>query len=91
MFKKLKSLFTSKEVKETISEKDQATARGEPYVKVMSVQLNDDEPGNGYFELDWNQLFVQKLIESGYTGNSQEEIVDQWFTELCRNISGQEF
>lgn len=91
MFKKLKSLFTSKKTEQNISEKDQATARGEPYVRVVSVDFEKDNPGNGYFELDWNQHFVQSLIESGYTGNSQEEIVDQWFTELCRNISAQDF
>lgn len=91
MFKKLKSLFGRQNEQQTISEKDQATARGEPYVKVVEVTLSPDEPGNGYFELDWNELFVKKLIQSGYTGNSQEEIVDQWFTELCRNIAGQEF
>lgn len=90
MFKKLKSLFKSKEEVKSISEKDQATARGEPYVRVINVDLEKDNPGNGYFELDWNELFVRKLIESGYTGDSQEEIVDQWFTELCRNISAQE-
>lgn len=89
MFKKLANLFKKKE--EKISEKDQATARGEPYVRVLSVDFEKDNPGNGYFELDWNELFVRKLIESGYTGESQEEIVDQWFTELCRNISAQEF
>ena len=90
MFKKLKSLFSSKEEQQSISEKEQATARGEPYVRVMNVDFDAENPGNGYFELDWNELFVRKLIESGYTGDSQEEIVDQWFTELCRNISSQE-
>lgn len=90
MFKKLKSLFASKEEQQSISEKEQATARGEPYVRVTNVDFDAENPGNGYFELDWNELFVRKLIESGYTGDSQEEIVDQWFTELCRNISSQE-
>lgn len=90
MLKKLKNLFKSKEEVQSISEKDQATARGEPYVRVINVDLEKDNPGNGYFELDWNELFVRKLIESGYTGESPEEIVDQWFTELCRNISAQE-
>jgi len=90
MFKKLKSLFKSKEEVQSISEKDQATARGEPYVRVVNVTIDKNEPGNGYFELDWNELFVRQLVQAGYIGESQEEIVDQWFTELCRNISAQE-
>ena len=69
-----------------LSEKEKATAKGEPYVRVVSVELNEENPGEGYFELDWNKPFVEKLRASGYTGNSEEEIVDLWFTSLCRNI-----
>lgn len=75
------------EVIETISEKDQATARGEPYVDVLKVNIDEENPGDGYFELEWNQLFVKKLLDAGYTGNTEEEIVDQWFTALCRSVS----
>lgn len=90
MFKKLKTLFKGKEEVKSISEKEQATARGEPYVRVINVDLESDNPGNGYFELDWNEIFVKQLQQAGYTGSSQEEIVDQWFTALCRNIAESE-
>lgn len=76
-----------KVVKETISEKDQATARGEPYVKVLTVNLDESDPSDGYFELEWNQIFVKQLLDAGYTGATEEEIVDQWFTTLCRSVS----
>lgn len=88
MFKKLKQLFQKSEI---IGEKDQATARGEPFVRVVQVSFDKDKPSDGYFELDWNQHFVKKLIEAGYTGQSEEEIVDQWFTALCRNIGEQDY
>jgi hypothetical protein len=26
------------------------------------------------------------LRNNGYTGNNPEEIVDKWFTDLCRNV-----
>ena len=90
MFKKLKSYFSSKNdsksIEEQISDKQKATAKGEPYVKVLSVQIDEENPGEGYFELDWNKPFVEKLREAGYTGNNEEEIIDLWFTSLCRNI-----
>lgn len=85
MFKKLKSLFAKTE--NIAKEKELATARGEPFVRVVEVQLDKTNPGDGYFELEWNNLFVRRLMEAGYSGATEEEIVDQWFTALCRNIA----
>lgn len=86
MFKKLKNLFAS-DKKEVLSEKDKATARGEAYVRVVNVNVDFENPADGYFELEWNQIFIRELLEAGYTGQSEEEIVDSWFTNLCRNIA----
>jgi hypothetical protein len=85
MFEKLKSLFVSK--KEQINEKDMATARGESYVRVVNVNVDFENPADGYFELEWNQIFIRELMQAGYTGGTEEEIVDAWFTNLCRNIA----
>ena len=41
-------------------------------------------------ELDWNEYFVLQLKEAGYKGTSEEEMVDQWFQDLCRNIGAEE-
>lgn len=76
--------------KPKMSDKDKATSKGEPWVKVMEIEMNPDNPGEGYFELDWNQPFVDKLRNAGYTGNNDEEIIDLWFTSLCRNIGAEE-
>tara|TARA_B100000768_G_scaffold181254_1_gene203543 strand:+ start:2396 stop:2659 length:264 start_codon:yes stop_codon:yes gene_type:complete len=84
MINKIKQLFSKKE---GMSAKDKATAKGEPYVKVLEVKFDKDNPGDGYFELEWNNLFVKQLLEAGYTGDNEEEIVDLWFTTLCKQIS----
>jgi len=88
MFKKLKQMFNSSTQTSgsSISDKDQATARGEPFVRVLDVNFDQNNPSDGYFELEWNQIFIKRLMESGYTGQTEEEIVDQWFTQLCRGI-----
>lgn len=88
MINKIKQLLggiTGK--KEAMSEKDKATAKGEPYVKVIEVKFDKENPSDGYFELEWNNIFVKQLLEAGYTGNNEEEIVDLWFTTLCRQIA----
>lgn len=84
MINKIKNLFKKAE---TMSDKDKATAKGKPYVKVLEVKFDKDAPGDGYFELEWNNLFVKQLLEAGYTGDNEEEIVDLWFTTLCKAIS----
>jgi nicotinamidase-related amidase len=89
MFKKLKSLFND-DSKAALTAKETATAKGEPWVNVVDVHFDKDKPSDGYFELDWNQHFVKKLMEAGYSGQTEEEIVDAWFTALCRGISEQE-
>lgn len=68
------------------SEKELATDRGEPWVTIISVEIDKDNIGQGAFELDWNEFFVAKLVRAGYKGKDDEQIVDQWFQDVCRNV-----
>jgi vacuolar-type H+-ATPase subunit I/STV1 len=72
-----------------LTPKELATERKEPYVAVLNTYVNKDNLRNGFFELDWNEYFVMQLTEVGYKGASEEEIVDAWFSELCRNIGAE--
>ena len=98
MLDKIKNLFggqtqkssESKPKGKILSNKEQATKNKEPYVAVLDTHLNADNPKNGFFELDWNNYFIDKLKMSGYRGESDEEVVNQWFTELCANIASEQ-
>jgi hypothetical protein len=69
--------------------KEIANEAGEPFVHVVKTTFEDkDKPGTGYFELDWNELFVKNLITAGYSGRTDDEVVDMWFNDLCRGIIG---
>jgi hypothetical protein len=71
------------------SEKDLATERGEPYVTILSMEIDPDNMQNGNFELDWNDKFVANLVRAGYQMNAKDtdaDIVDRWFTAVCRNV-----
>lgn len=70
--------------------KERATAKKEPYIAVLETHVNDQNPRNGFFELDWNEHFVLQLKTAGYYGDTDEEIVDKWFQDLCRNIGSDE-
>ena len=78
-------------VKKTVKKSaKKETKSEEPMVKVIQVNVNPDNPKNGFFELDWNDEFVNMLKQNGYQGNSQEEIVDRWFQSLCRTIGNEQ-
>ncbi len=76
------------------SAKEQATEAGEPYISVISVELDPDDVGNGAFELDWNEVFVARLVKAGYMqkrDDTDAAIVDRWFQSVCRNILNENF
>lgn len=68
------------------SPKDIATAAGEPWVQVLGIEVDPENLGAGAFELDWNDIFVARLIKSGYQGKTDQDIVDNWFQDICRNV-----
>jgi hypothetical protein len=72
-------------------EKKKMDLLGKPYVAILSASIDENNPKSGYFELDWNDLFVNMLIKAGYTGGSEEVIVNGWFNDLCRTIALQEY
>jgi len=68
------------------SAKDLATEAGEPYVAIVSMDINPDNLHEGAFELDWNEKFVANLLRAGYVGKTDADVVDQWFQNVCRHV-----
>ena len=68
------------------TEKELATDRGEPYVAILSMDIDYNNLAYGSFELDWNDKFVSNLIRAGYVGKTDADIVDMWFQNVCRNV-----
>ena len=70
--------------------KEIATANGEPYVSILSMEVDPEDINNGAFELDQNEKFIANLVRAGYQQKPNEEehvIVDRWFQNVCRNIA----
>ena len=63
-----------------------ATEAGEPYVTILSMDIDPANLHQGSFELDWNEIFVARLIKAGYQGKVDADIVDQWFQNVCRHV-----
>ena len=97
-FDQIKKRFTKKQTKEAVSPraakveksaKDLATERGEPYVAMLSMEVDPENLHQGSFELDWNEKFVANLVRAGYQmrpDDTDNDIVDRWFQAVCRNV-----
>jgi hypothetical protein len=76
------------------SAKDIATEKGEPYVAILSVELDPENIGNGAFELDWNEKFVANLVRAGYqlkATDTDADMVDRWFADVCKNVIAENY
>jgi uncharacterized protein YmfQ (DUF2313 family) len=71
-----------------LTPKDRATKRKEPWVNVLDIKVNAENVRNGFFELDWNEYFIEQLIQAGYgvKNDPEEEIVDRWFRDIVFNM-----
>ena len=104
MFEKIKNLFKKPEVKSEpepkkvkekkvapeLTAKEKATAAGEPYINILSLEIDPADVNNGAFELDWNDKFIMNLIRAGYKqkdSDTDDVLVDRWFQTVCRNIA----
>lgn len=73
-----------------LTPKELATQQGEPYVSIVSVDVDPNNINAGSFELDWNDKFVINLVKAGYKqrpDDTDQIIVDRWFQTVCRNIA----
>ena len=71
------------------SAKDIATEKGEPYVAILGMEVDPENLHQGSFELDWNSIFVTRLVRAGYMmkeTDTDADIVDRWFQNVCRHV-----
>ena len=54
------------------------------------MEVNPENAKAGYIELDWNDQFVAMLQANGYTGESDESVVNKWFNDVCKTVLLQE-
>jgi hypothetical protein len=66
-------------------EKDVATLKGEQWVGVIDDGFDLNQGINGlFFELDWNEHWITYLRMNGYGGQTEEQIIEAWFADVCR-------
>jgi hypothetical protein len=69
--------------------KELATEKGEPYVAIVTMDIDPNNLHQGAFELDWNEIFIARLVKAGYMmkpADADSDIVDRWFQNVCRHV-----
>jgi hypothetical protein len=67
-------------------EKALATLKGEPWVGLVDDYYDTEDGINGFcFEFDWNEEWILLLQQHGYVGVTDDDIMQQWFSDVCRN------
>jgi hypothetical protein len=71
------------------SAKQKATENNEPYVAILNMDIDPNNLHQGAFELDWNEIFIARLVKAGYMmkpTDADSDIVDRWFQNVCRHV-----
>ena len=68
-------------------DKEILTLEGKPYIAITNIEF-DPENGIG-MEFDWNEYFIEELKESGFKGNSDQDLVDDWFNSFSAMVASQ--
>ena len=66
-----------------------ATENNEPYVAILAMDIDPNNLHQGAFELDWNEIFIARLVKAGYMmkpTDADSDIVDRWFQNVCRHV-----
>lgn len=81
------------EISDLIYQKELHTLEGKPFIELIEGKYSKDEYGSGRlsFEFEWNQLFILELKKNGYAGMDPDEIVNNWFVDVCYQIADSEY
>lgn len=66
-------------------DRKRADLLGEPYMAMPKISWDPVDPSKTYFELDYNQAFVEYLRENGYVG-IDEDVINKWLNDVCTSI-----
>lgn len=67
-------------------QKQRAALKNEPWISIVNSGFDPEQGIDGvFFEFDWNQQWIEFLRVNGYVGHSDEQVVDDWFADVCRS------
>lgn len=78
------------EIDQATYEVDKAQLEGRALGMVRLIYDENEDPENGYFDVRFNKLFVNKLREKGFQGENDNQVVDNWVMTQYYNIANKQ-
>jgi hypothetical protein len=72
--------------KKELTPKELATKKKKPWYD-FKVVVDPENPGQGYFEGDYNRFHVDKLRAAGFAGKTEEEVIAAWLRSICVSVA----
>lgn len=66
-------------------DRKRADLLNEPYMAMPKISWDPNDSSKTFFELDYNDAFVQWLRANGYQG-SDEECINRWLNDVCNSV-----
>ena len=66
-------------------ERRKADINGEPWIAMPKISWDPINPSKTYFELDYNEQFIEFLRENGYQG-SDDDCINRWLNDVCFSV-----
>lgn len=66
-------------------DRKRADLLNEPYMAMPKISWDPKDQSKTYFELDYNEHFVNWLELNGYNG-TEEQIINKWLNDVCNSV-----
>lgn len=66
-------------------DRKKADVIGEPYMAMPKISWDPSDPSKTFFELDYNEHFINFLEKNGYAG-TEEEVINKWLNDVCNSV-----
>ena len=67
-------------------DRKRADALKEPWISMPKINWDPVNSNRTYFELDYNEYFIQYLRDNGYTG-IDDDILNRWLNDVCQAVA----
>lgn len=69
-------------------ERFRADLLDEPYITVLESSYDPASGSSGLvIEFDWNKQWIDLLVSEGYSGRTEDDIIQSWFNELLKTMA----
>jgi hypothetical protein len=72
-------------IEKPLYDRKRADILGEPWVSMPTINWDPIKNDKTFFQLDYNEYFLNDLRNNGYTGE-EDDIINKWLNDVCISI-----